>query len=263
MERDIYHKQYDFELEQRNFIASSTNTTAVSITVIGSALSSLLLAFPYSNGAVTLSFIALSALSAISTTISLIYIFRSVIGYSYQKIPSSAALTAYFEELKNWYKNSGTPQEHIDTKSKIDFYKYLEIRLFEAADRNGINNIRRGNFIHDSTVAIACALAFMGLCAPLLIYAKFNSAEIAHKVELVNLRDKTNNMTENNNSRNGGSSSTQNSVQAQQPAAPAQTNQAKPAGPPNIVFKGSVDFASASASIPKDISPSTGENGKK
>ncbi|EKD98434.1 MAG: hypothetical protein ACD_23C00433G0001 [uncultured bacterium] len=244
MDRELYQRQYDFELEQRNSIASSTNTPVVSITIIGGALSSMILAFPYTKEIITFGFILCALLSAISSIVALVYIFKSIIGYSYQKIPSFAALVEYFEKLKNWHRKNGADAEQITQESKKDFYAYFEARLSEAADHNGNNNLRRGNYIHDSTVAIGFALAFMGMCSLFFIYAKSNGVENTHRVEVVNpitLTSEVRNMADNENSGNSGNSESQSAVPAQQPAAPAQTTQSKPSGPPNVVFKGSVD----------------------
>jgi len=273
MNREIYQKQYDFELEQRNAIASSTNTPVVSITVIGGALASMVVAFPYSREAITFGFLAFAMLSAISAVVALVYIFRSVIGYSYQKIPSPVALTAHFEELKNWHRNNGTSQDQIIAESKKDFDTYFEARLSEASEHNGNNNLRRGNYIHDSTVAIAIALAFMVLCSPFFIYVKSNSKENTHKVEVVNpitLNSEVVNMAGNDNSGNSGDTGSQSTAPNQQPAtttqqpcAPAQTTQPKPSGPPNIVFKGSVSTTAKTMSTTKGTSSGSSEGGNK
>lgn len=49
MYADLFHKQYDFELEQRNTIASSTNIPLVTITAVASATCVILLDFQYSQ----------------------------------------------------------------------------------------------------------------------------------------------------------------------------------------------------------------------
>lgn len=243
MNSDIYQKQYDFELEQRNAIASSTNMPIVSITVIGSALSSMVLAFSYSHEFVTYSFLTFVTLSGISTIISLVYIFKSVIGYSYQKIPSTVELSAHYQDLLKWHKENRTEREHIVQESKKDFDEYFEARLSEAAENNGNNNIKRGNYIHDSTVSIAFALAFMVLSSPFFIYVKSTHDSVTHKIEVVNpvtLTSEVTKMAENDNSSTNGGSGNQSATPAQEPATPAPT-QAKPSGPPNTTFKGSVD----------------------
>ena len=244
MDREIYQKQYDFELEQRNVIASSTNTPVVSITVIGGALSSMVMTYPYSNNFHSYAFLLFVAFSSLSAIVALFYIFKSVIGYSYQKIPSPVALSEHYKELVKWHKENGTDETLITQESKKDFEEYFENRLSGAAENNGNNNLKRGNYIHDATVSIAIAAAFMVVSTPFFLYSKANGENNIHKIEVVNpitLNGEALNMTENKNSAgSGGDSGTPNTTPAQQPAAPAPT-QPKPTGPPNVTFKGGVD----------------------
>ena len=53
MEQEIYQKQYDFELEQRNSIASAANVPIVALTILGGALSTMIVDFQYSWGIFT------------------------------------------------------------------------------------------------------------------------------------------------------------------------------------------------------------------
>ena len=136
MDREIYQKQYDFELEQRNTIASSTNIPVVSITVVGGALSSMVLSFPYSNEISTYGFITFVALSGIFSIVALIYIFKSLIGYAYQKIPSPASLSDYHKGLIAWHNDNRTEETQILDEANKEFNEYLETRLSEASENN-------------------------------------------------------------------------------------------------------------------------------
>lgn len=269
MDKTVFQKQYDFELEQRNAIASSTNTPVVSITVIGSALSSMVLTFPYSTDIVTSIFLALVVFAAVASIVALIFIFKSIIGYTYEKIPTASALAAHHEALNKWHFENGTELVHIASEVENDFDVYLESRLSEASERNGNNNIRRGNYIHDATVSIAVALAFMVLCAPFFIYAKSINKESSYRVEIVkpiSLRE-LNKMAEIENGSNSGSPSASSTPQqpaaspVQKPAVPAQTTQPKPSGPPNLVFKGSVTHVARTLDTPNGLT--TGNNRNK
>lgn len=264
MDREIYQKQYDFELEQRNAIASSTNTPVVSITVIGGALSSMVLSFHYSNGLITYGFIAFVMLSGISSIAALVYIFKSIIGYTYQKIPTPADLYKHYNELVKWHKKNGTKEAQVMNEVKKDFNKYLESRLSEAAENNGNNNIKRGNYIHDATVSIAIALAFLVVAAPFYIYSKAATSANIYKIEVVKpvtLTSEVSKMAEKNSSSNSAGTETHGSAPAQQPTAPAQTQQ-KPSGPPNTTFKGGVISPQGKTMVtPTDGGSSSGAGG--
>lgn len=270
MDRTVYQQQYDFELEQRNVITSSTNTPVVSITVIGSALSSMVLTFPYKNNVITSFFLAFVALALISSIVALVQIFKSVIGYSYQKIPSASALSTHHRALYKWHEQNGTALVHLDSEVEKDFDEFLKSRLSEASDHNGGNNIKRGNYIHNATVSIAIALGFMVLCSPFFIYAKSTNEANPYQVKIVqpiSLISEVKNMAQNENGSDSGaqttsSTSSKPAAPAQQPVAPAQTTQAKPAGPPNVVFKGSVSTVGKIMNTPTDRTISQTENKK-
>ncbi|MCI5221567.1 MAG: hypothetical protein D3924_02500 [Candidatus Electrothrix sp. AR4] len=268
MERRIYQKQYDFELEQRNHIASSTNTPIVSITVLGGALSSMVMKFPYSHDKYTYLFCFFVGLVVISMLTALVYIFKSFVGYSYQKIPSASKLSSHYSDLLSWHKEDCGDETKSLQLAKDDFDKYLDVRLSEAADNNGDNNIKRGNSLHDATVTIAIALGLLIALVPPFVYKKVNGGNEVHRIEIVNSLKITNeDSVMSKNQGDGNGSSTQQTTPAQTPsAAPAQDSPTvaptqaapKPTGPPNIVFKGNVDKVGLTANSTTKTSTSDG-----
>ena len=111
MDMEIYRKQYDFEMEQRNGIASATNIPIVALTIIGGALSSVVIGYKFSNTLSSNVFLLTTSLSALCILWTVYYVARSFIGYVYQKIPPSKQLTAYYVELKGWHIASGNTEE--------------------------------------------------------------------------------------------------------------------------------------------------------
>jgi len=175
MDKGIYQKQYDFELEQRIAIASSTNTPIVALTVIGGAVSSMILGYPYSTNNDTVAFCFFVAGCVIAILIALIYIFKSLIGYSYQKVPSVIALSNHYAELKEWHKNNGANETVSVELADKDYDEYFYQRLSEAAENNGNNNLKRGNYIHDAMVSISISLTFLIVSVPFFIYEKISN----------------------------------------------------------------------------------------
>ena len=241
MDRELYQKQYDFELEQRNSIASSTNIPIVSITVIGGALSTMVLSFPYSGGFGTIGFVVAAMLSVAAILIALFFVLRSLIGYTYAKIPSPTALAEHFRDLETWHRNNGETEEKASSLAKVDFSAYLDQRLAEASEKNSQNNIRRGNFVHDATVLVSAALAFLVVAAPMYVQAKASQTDTIYRVEMVNpitIIRGVETMAEKDTG--GGNTGAQPTQAEQKTAAPIQT-QPKPAGPPNTEFRSSVE----------------------
>ncbi|MBS3954496.1 MAG: hypothetical protein KGZ88_16215 [Methylomicrobium sp.] len=240
MEQEIYQKQYDFELEQRNNIASAANVPIVALTVLGGALSTMIVDFKYLWNLPTYIFTLISALALIAMVVSLVLVFRSFLGYSYQKIPTALALVEHHKALKIWHTENGESDQDSIKLAKIDFDEYLNSRLSEATENNSTNNLKRGNFLHDATLYVAIALAFLVLATPLYIYQKIASEAIVHQVEIVKPLTVKEKFNMSNETGNSGNSTSQQAAPASAPiAAPAS---AKPSGPPNIVFKGSVDL---------------------
>lgn len=241
MDRKLYQKQYDFELEQRNTIASSTNIPIVSITVIGGALSTMVLSFPYSGDLKSMAFIGTIILSVIAVLTSLVLVLRSLIGYTYQKIPSPNALADHHRKLEAWHRENGEQESVISEKADKDFSEYLDQKLAEAAENNSVNNIRRGSLIHDSAVAIAVALGFLVVAAPVYIRAKVSHADKIQQVRIIepiSVIPGGQSMAENENGTDNPSG--QPAQPEQKPAQPIETKP-KPSGPLNTEFRSGTD----------------------
>lgn len=236
MYNELFQKQYDFELEQRNSIASATNIPIVAITVVASATCAILLDFQYSKALATYAFIVFVVLAISSFGYSVFCLFRSFWNYEYQKLPSSFLLKQHYETLKKWHLDNGCLEDAAIESANVDFSDYLNGNLANAADWNSQNNIARGNYLHRATAAVATSVIFLLPAGAIYIYNKAIADEKVHAVKIVSsseISTKELTMATNPNQSSGGTSQP-----AAAPAAPASTP--KPAGPPNTVFKGSV-----------------------
>ncbi|MEZ6933643.1 hypothetical protein [Aeromonas sp. S19(2024)] len=248
MNREVFQKQYDFELEQRNGIASATNTPIVALTILGGALSAVTTEFKYSNEPVTYLFLLFVTLAIGSMLISVYKLVRTLLGYSYQKIPPAKQLRKHLDNLKKWHNENGSSEDGAVT----DFDEYFDEKLSEAAEHNSTNNIKRGNYLHDATLFVVVSFVFLFCASPFYIYEQVTSENMVYQVNLIdNISNKEEEIMANNDS--GSSNQGQ---QAAPRATPSQTPSAapKPTGPQNVVFKGNTDGGktSASDSGPKD-----------
>jgi len=181
MDRKIYQDQYDFELNQRNYLASSVNLPIMATTLVGGALSSMALSFPYKINSPSIIFGITAIFSTIFLMISIYLIFRSFIGYEYQKLQPPSALNNHYDDLLNWHKdNDGTEED-----AKNDFHEYLYEKLGEAVEKNSNNNIERGNFLHMATITIAIAMVFLALSGGLYVFAKLQNEPEPCKVQII------------------------------------------------------------------------------
>lgn len=238
MEREIFQKQYDFEMAQKDALSSTVNIPIVSITVIGGALSSMLLSFPYAKSYVTYFFLIGIVLCVAFSSYALILVFKSLVGYWHQKIPPSSTLYSYHKNLLNWHLQQGASEEDAAKNTQEEFAEYFNRKLSEASDHNSANNLKRSAYIHDATFNAAISLVFLAVSAFFFVYAKATESAQAYKIEVVNpikFEREENKMTTSNSGSNTPSSA---------PAAPAP----KPAEPPNVVFKGNVVKSGSSTS---------------
>ncbi|MDN3390877.1 hypothetical protein [Pseudoalteromonas sp. APC 3691] len=238
MDMEIYRKQYDFEMEQRNGIASATNIPIVALTIIGGALSSVVIGFKFNSNIQTYLFITFVSLCALSKLWTVYYIARSFIGYVYQKIPPSKELADYFKSLRDWHKEKGETDDKSNELAQTDFDEYLKNRFSEASERNGNNNIMRGNYLHGSTVAVSVSFVLLACASPLYIYQKVTSGVQIYEVKIIeNIKSKTKEvkMAENNETTNQTPTSAADTTPSAAPGA-------KPQGPANWEFKGNADI---------------------
>lgn len=240
MDSDLFRKQYDFELEQRNSIASATNIPVVAITVAASAASAVLLDFQYQRSTTTYLFLAFSAVTLVAIFLSFYYVFRSFWNYEYKKLPGSLALKQHYDALVEWHCSTGLSPKEAKQSSEEDFLEYINERLADASDWNGQNNIVRGNFLHMATAAVAIAVG--ALIPGGLIYI-YNKATAEDKVHVVRIA------APYNQSPSEAKMATQSGGNNKPAAAPspAPTPAAKPSGPPNTVFKGNSDMPKPNA----------------
>ena len=244
MNNDIYQKQYDFELEQRNKFASAINIPVVTLTVIGSALSTMVVGFKYNNNLLGHAFILLSIASVTVMFVALYYAMRSFHGYSYQKIPPAKDMKVFYSNLFNWYSEKHEDEKIIKKLTESDFNDYFIERLSEAAEHNASNNIQRGNYLHSTTKYVVVSFLCIALTAPIYVINNVKNSTDINKVTIVNhqqLKSGINIMTTKPSPKAPDTSS-------------AKPISAKPTGPQNVTFRDNSDGNS------KPVSTNTNSN---
>jgi hypothetical protein len=243
MDRELTRKQYDFEIDQRNALASAINIPIVAITVVASAASAVVLDFSYELSPRTYAF-ALCMTTAMAAVVFSVYsVFRSFWNYEYQKLSSPKALTAHYNELIAWHKGQGQADEVAVQNAKADYETYVYEHLSEAADWNGQNNLARGNYLHRATAAIAIAVACFVPAALLYAHARATSPEKIYQVRVL-VQPATQGDT-----KMATTPSPSPSAPAPAPtpaAAPPASLSVKPGGPPNVIFKSSTELSKPS-----------------
>lgn len=245
MHPELFRRQYDFELDQRNGLTSAASIPLVAITAVASATSVILVDYRYGADPFTYTFCALALTTFCAVSYSVYSLFRSFWNYEYQKLPRSTDLLTHIGELHVWHVSKGSTPMDVQTLVDADFDDYLLQRIADATDWNGQNNVVRGNRLHQATAAIALGVACLLPTALMFAHNKVTAGEKTYQVHIVDpvptpIKEIV-------------MSSSQNPPPSQPATAPAPAPAVKPVGPPNLVFKGNSDHAKPSVgpSLPK------------
>lgn len=244
MHPELFYKQYDFELEQRNALTAATNIPIVAITVVASATSVILLDYRYSQNLLSYVYGGFASAALLTIAFSVYSVFRSFWNYDYQKLPTAKSLQLHNHALYAWHLQLGCTPEDAKTLADADFADYVAGQIGEAADWNGQNNVVRGNYLHRATAAIALGVALFLAGALLYAHNKATAEEKVYQVRLT--KSVIIKQQEPFVSSNQPPSNSNQPASAPAPA-PAPMPSAKPAGPPNTFFKGSTDLTKPSA----------------
>ena len=185
MDQDFFQRQYDFEIDQKNNLASSMNTPFVALTVVGGGLSTLTTSFAYSSDRPTYCFVVFVGLGAIALLVSLYFVLRAFLGYKYQKIASARDLVAYLRDLEAWYLKNGEAVNIAKSKAQMDYQDFIEECMADATEHNSQINIRRGEFLHLGTTGIAISFVLLFCSMPSFLYQKVYKLEGVQKIEIV------------------------------------------------------------------------------
>lgn len=248
---DTYQKQYDFEHQQRSELTSALNSPVVAVTVMASAIAVALLDFPYSESSGTKAFASVTATTLLSLGISMFFIFRSSWNYEYQKLAPAPKLAEHYRLLIDWHRAQVADAALAKQYAENDFREYIGTKLSEAAEWNGKNNLRRGNFLHMATTALAIALIFFIPAALLYSYAKATAPDKVHKITLTNPLPSTKEFPMSESKPQNAPSSTPSTAPAKPQVTPT-ISQSKPVGPPNTTFRTNTELPppQASGTIP-------------
>ncbi len=249
MDTELIRKQYDFELEQRNSLASAVNIPIVAITVVTAAASAVLLDFGYSKQVKTYLFLGFLAIVLLAVSHSIYSVFRSFWNYEYKKLPGPFALSDFMQQLTAWHAEQGKTDADAHTDAEADFDEYLNQRLAEAVEWNGQNNLVRGNYLHRATAAIAVAVACLIPGALLYAYTKAIETGPVHHVRIVNLDEVGGEAAMSKTPASSPSAPSTAPATSPDQAPPPATTSPKPLGPPNTTFRSITELTKPSADV--------------
>lgn len=237
MLRDTYQKQYDLEHAHRAELSAGVGTPVAAIALVASASAVAFFDFPFLPTVWTYVFYFLVATTMLALAFASFYVFRSLWNYKYEKLASPLELRRVQAELARWYESSGEAPDVARSRADEEMGEGIVQKLCEATDWNAQINLRRGNFLHMGTTALAVALPAFLLLACFYAVAKATSPEKINSVHIVNWpptqQEKT--MATDNLTQSSTPASVPSSPAAA-PSAPA-VSPSKPQMPNNSQFR--------------------------
>jgi hypothetical protein len=181
MKSEIYRDLYNFEMEQRGHLIDAANIPIVAITVLGGGLITMMMGFPYRPGGLQLGFMISSGIAAAALTVAIWGVFRSFIGYEYERPASPHIWQKHYEGLVKHYASKVNAAARADA----EFERAFNARLADATDTNRANNRRRGNAIAMANISGAIALAALAFAGIFYVVATHGEKPPIHEIRIV------------------------------------------------------------------------------
>lgn len=164
---------YDAELERKDALSEALTLPAGVLGALVSALAIMGQGFLYQAGQATAFFIAFLAADGVCLLGCLIYLGLAYHGRKYMYLPRLGELVDAQRDLLRWHADNGSSEAEADK----EFHAHLKERLVEAADRNALNNDRRGAFLFAARVWLFVLLAMTAVTAIAYMTARAGNAE--------------------------------------------------------------------------------------
>ncbi|HET6232391.1 MAG TPA: hypothetical protein VFE05_20115 [Longimicrobiaceae bacterium] len=179
---EFYEKLYETEWVRRDQIQGSASAPLGVLTLLGGGLLVLVQHFDHAPRQLAVVFWPVFAVAVAAFVLSGWSFVRSVHGYTYRQIPLPSVLSAYFDGLKAHHESAGTPG-----LASAEFEKFLKERYIEAADRNAVNNVNRGEYLYKATRALIFSLVAAAIASiPVAIQVSTAPAR-PQEVRIINL----------------------------------------------------------------------------
>lgn len=160
MDQQFYAVLYEAEWQRRDQLQSSLSTPLGILVLLGTGLTVLLQQFKSASQLLNLVFWPLFLTACVALAAAAYMVVRSFHGYVYSRIPLPSQIRDYHEGLRAHYVAAGLPGV-----ADKEFQLYLLDRYVEAADRNSVHNVNRGEYLHKANRALVAALVATALSA--------------------------------------------------------------------------------------------------
>lgn len=180
MKLEVYIDQYKFEWEQRSYLMSFTNLSIMLVTIIAGALVTVSRLYSFTGSNASYFIGGLLVLSLIVLAFAAISIFRSMIGYQYERIPRPNSLSKWRNELEAWHTKYGDIDK-VDDEFNDVFLKFLG----DAVETNATNNKTKSAHVYRANLSAGIAAAFLFVPAASFVFQGDGTDENVQLVEIV------------------------------------------------------------------------------
>jgi len=181
MDSDMYKYLHEFEDKQRTLLASTINVPILASTLIGGALVTAILQFPYSTDLSSYLFVGFCGASILALLFAVAFVSAALIGYKYEKPKSPLVLSAHYEALVAWHIRNTSTEEEAKKEFKMDYEKNLAI----ATDANGRNNRTRGKNIFWANLSLSFSILFLVAAGVLYVNAALQQGTKIYHIRIV------------------------------------------------------------------------------
>jgi hypothetical protein len=152
---ELYQRLYDFELTQREHFLAAVNIPIVAITVLAGSLATMVMSFNYEATGIAIWFSGVAVLALIGLGFAIICVFKSILGYEYERTTSPKIWADYADTLRRHYAQMPNGPDIAHEKLVEAFNE----RLNQAIEFNKQNNRRRGKWLYLANLSCAIVLA--------------------------------------------------------------------------------------------------------
>jgi hypothetical protein len=167
MNVERFKEFYENEWQRHEHLQSAVNTPISIVTLLAGGLVLMGKGFEGKDTALIWLFWIATAVASVLVSGSVYFLTRSIHGYRYDRIPLPAELARHYEHLKQFYREQQKPG-----LTDPSFDAYLVEKYVTTAERNAVNNLKRGEYLDRANrflVYALCATASAGFPAAIAV----------------------------------------------------------------------------------------------
>jgi hypothetical protein len=162
MDPEFLRKEYEAEWERRDHLQAAASVPLGVLTLLGSAMVFLVQKFDATGTWMAVTFWLAWGIAGAAYAIAVYMLVRSYFGYMYRRLPLPSQLRTYESDFTAYMASLRSADPAV---LRRDLEEHLASAYIDAVDRNAVNNINRGAYLHKANAASVVALVFTAISA--------------------------------------------------------------------------------------------------